>query len=248
MATKETDKQFQEIVEEAKQDEKILALWLDGSRGKGLTTKHSDYDAKIVVRDDDKASYTKKYKELKNPEIEIAVMTLNELQDHAIYGSDMAWDMYNFAHLTVLFDRTGKVQSIINSKSTLSEEERKVAVKKGLDGFINLVYRTEKNIRDGNTFAATLDAFEAIPLFLDAVFALEGKVRPYNKWLAWELKHYPLKNFSWKEGELCERLSEIVDKKRLHILHELFLETQPIFRKHGYNDEYNEWKGYYKVG
>lgn len=248
MATTKTDKRFQEIIEEIKQDQNILAFWLDGSRGKGMETKNSDYDARMIVKDNVIEMYKQKYQSKQNPEIELSVMTLYQLIEHAKYGTDMAWDRYNFAHLKVMFDRTGQIQKIVDSKSKLSKQEQDIIIKNALGAFINQVYRLEKNIRDGNFIAAKFEAIEAISFFLEAIFALEGKVRPYNKYLVWELDNFPLNKFPWKKGKLIEKLMLLIEKDQLHILHEFFVTIRPIFRKEGYNKEFDEWKGYYKVG
>lgn len=61
-----------------------------------------------------------------------------------------------------------------------------------LDSFINFAYRALKSHRDGRGLEARLDAVESIAPFLDVVFALHGRVRPYNKYLEWELREHPL--------------------------------------------------------
>ena len=44
--------QFVRLVEEARHDPHIVALWLDGSRGKGVkVTEYSDYDVRMLVTD-----------------------------------------------------------------------------------------------------------------------------------------------------------------------------------------------------
>lgn len=248
MASVKTDKEYQEIVEKIKQDKNVLAFWLDGARGKGVVTKKSDYDGKMIVKNDVVRVYKKRYGSKQNPEIEISVMSVKELKEYAKYGSDLSWDRYNFAHLKVMFDRTGKIQKIIDGKSKLSKKEKDITIKNSLGAFINQVYRLEKDIRDKNLWAAKLEAIEAIPFFLEAIFALEGKVRPYNKHLSWELDNYPLNIFPWRKGELIRKLKSVIGKGQLHILHKLLVTIRPIFKSQGYKKEFDEWKGYYKVG
>ena len=52
---------FNEFVEEARKDPNIIGFFLSGSRGKGLATKYSDYDIKVVVKDEVAKLYKKKY-------------------------------------------------------------------------------------------------------------------------------------------------------------------------------------------
>ena len=55
-----------------------------------------------------------------------------------------------------------------------------------------LLYRSAKNARAGLELGALLDAQESIAYYLEFVFAAHGRVRPYNKWLEWELREHPL--------------------------------------------------------
>ncbi|MDO8571584.1 MAG: hypothetical protein Q7R79_02810 [bacterium] len=249
MATKTTEKEYKEMIVEITTDLNVLAFWLDGSHGKGAETKHSDYDGTMIVKDAVLNQYKKKYGSKRNPEIELKVLTLSQLKKYAEYGSGMEWDRYNFAHLTTEFDRTKKIQAIIDGKSTVPKNIRKKIISPALGAFINLAYRAEKNIRDGDSTAAQLDTIEAIPFFLDAIFTLEGRVRPYNKYLTWGLEKYPLTLFPWKKGQLIKKItSAIAGDGKSHALLDLLLAIRPIFKKAGYTVEFDEWKGYYKIG
>jgi len=150
MATKKTHKEYKEILNEIKKDHNVLAFWLDGSRGKGFVTQKSDYDGTMIVKDVVLNQYKKKYGSKRNPEIELKVLTLSQLKKYAEYGSGMEWDRYNFAHLVTEFDRTKKIQTIIDGKSTVPKNNCKKIISPALGAFINLAYRAEKNIRDGN--------------------------------------------------------------------------------------------------
>jgi hypothetical protein len=78
-----------------------------------------------------------------------------------------------------------------------------------LDGYINLYYRAAKNHRDGLRREAHLDAAESIPWFVDFLFTACGRVRPYNKWLPWELANHPLPD-PWSARETERRLEAIL--------------------------------------
>ena len=66
-----------------------------------------------------------------------------------------------------------------------------------LDGWVNFAYRALKSHRDGRPLEARLDAVESVPWLLDVVFTLAGRVRPYNKYLPWELRVHPLAVPEW---------------------------------------------------
>jgi len=62
---------------------------------------------------------------------------------------------------------------------------------------VNFAYRALKSDRDGRRLEARLDAVESVPWLLDVVFTLAGRVRPYNKYLPWELREHPLDVPEW---------------------------------------------------
>lgn len=61
-----------------------------------------------------------------------------------------------------------------------------------LDAWVNITYRALKDARAGRERAARLNGGEAVPMLLDVLFALEGRVRPYNTYLEWWLARHPL--------------------------------------------------------
>jgi predicted nucleotidyltransferase len=251
MASKKADEKYKKLVREFKKDPNVLAFWLSGSRGKGMITKASDYDCIIIVKDVAKEEYEKKYvKDFKDPEFDMFVRKVDELKKHALYGTDLAWDRFNYAYINILFDKTEKIQKIINAKTVVSKKEAGKIIKdeNGLDGFINQVYRAAKCKRDSNLIAAQLEAAEAIPCLLDCIFALEGRIKPYHKYLAWDMDCHPLKKLPWKADEFIKKLLKILKDGDEKTLLELFTKTRPIFIEAGYGAIYDSWKGKYKVG
>ena len=73
---------------------------------------------------------------------------------------------------------------------TVSEQDAVLAAR--LDGYVNFVYRAVKADREGRRLERRLDAAESLAWLLDVVFALSARVRPYNKYLAWELQEHLL--------------------------------------------------------
>ena len=57
---------------------------------------------------------------------------------------------------------------------------------------MNFAYRALKSHRDGRPLEARLDAAESLAWLLHVVFTLAGRLRPYNKYLPWELREHPL--------------------------------------------------------
>ena len=67
---------------------------------------------------------------------------------------------------------------------------------------MNFAYRALKSDRDGRTLESRLDANESLPWLLDVVFSMAGRVRPYNKYLPWELRTHPVEG--WPAEELLD--------------------------------------------
>jgi predicted nucleotidyltransferase len=239
---KPNEKLFNKILAEAKTDPNILAFWLDGSRGKGLVTKYSDYDCTLVVKDEVLAEYEKKYENLKEPGIDSNVRSISSFYNYAAWGSPTAWDRYNFAHLKPLVDKTGKIQKLFREKSVVPKNEIKNFIAGSLDHYINQVYRSLKNFRDGRVPAARLEAAEQIAPLLDALFALnDGRLKPYYKYLVWELEKFPLKKFPLSRKRFIEKLLTILETADVKTQQEIFLKTEKLFRQAGYATVFDGW-------
>lgn len=68
---------------------------------------------------------------------------------------------------------------------------------------------------------------------METLFALHGRVRPYNKYLRWELKQFPLGD-PWTAATLPERI--VADPGGL------FDDLEKDARKRGYGSEYDSWE------
>ncbi len=237
-----TQEQINQIFKEAKTDPNIFGLYFNGSRGKGLATEFSDYDVDMVVKDEAKAEYEKKYSNLGNPDIEINIMTLQELKDNAEFGSDSFWNRYSFAHIKVDLDKTGEIQKIIDTKSTIPTDRKESFVNSALDHYINQVYRSVKCFRDGNLKASHLEAAESMEPLLNAIFALEGRIRPYHKYLEWELTNYPLSKLPWDKDQFLDILLKIIQTADIKIQQETLKAVEGVFRTEGFNKVFDDWK------
>lgn len=107
----------------------------------------------------------------------------------------------------------GRVSDAVRQQATLSDQEiRDLLIGRSrLDEFINFTYRALKSHRDGRTEAARLDSAESVASMLDVVFALSTRVRPYNKYLAWELSEHPLPLAEWQDGRLLRRVKGLLE-------------------------------------
>ena len=86
--------QFAQLVEEARRDPHIVALWLDGSRGKGVkVTEHSDYDVRMIVTDGVLDVYQTKYEHLGHSGLDLSVMAFTDFVSYADFGTEEEWDV-----------------------------------------------------------------------------------------------------------------------------------------------------------
>jgi hypothetical protein len=175
-------------------DPSILGLVLSGSAARGTTTERSDVDV-FVVRDDDEDREKRATTAI--DEIPISLAGLERVDR---YGTGDWYFRWSFAYAQVLRDETGgRVTDAVRRQATVDDDEQRWVLvdRDRLDGYVNFVYRALKSHRDGRLLEARLDAAESLPWLLDVVFALAGRLRPYNKYLSWELREHPLACPAW---------------------------------------------------
>ncbi len=233
---------YNKILEEAKADEAILGFFLTAGRGKGMVTEKSDYDAFLIVRDDKAQEYKAKYEKQRIQSIfDLLVFSLAEFREYAKIGNAEEWDRYNFAHLKAQVDKDG-IQDLIDEKGKMPEEKIREVVESNLGGYFNLYYRSQKNYRDGNFLASHLDGAESMTYFLTALFAMNGRMRPYNKYLEWELKTFPLEKTTWKAEDLIMKINTIVSSGDMEAQDELFRKSRELFSANDFVQTIIDWK------
>lgn len=205
-------------------DPDVVGLVLTGSQARGMATGHSDADVYVVVHD-----YGGQWTATsRTPELDTIVISLADLAD----VSDR-WHRYTFRGADVLLDRLdGQVTQLVHAQATLLPTEADALVREQLDGYVNFIYRAAKSRRDGRDDLAGLDEIEAAPWLLWTLFALYGRVRPYNKYLRWELDTHPLPA-PWTADYLIEALTDRPST--------LFGQLEPVVRVKGFGDVLDAW-------
>jgi hypothetical protein len=230
---------YAELRDLAKRDPNVIGLFLGGSRGKRTATEHADYDVYLIVRKR-VGEYRRKFPFRHGEDPEITVFSLAEFRRHAAIGSDSEWNRYTFAHVVPELDRTGEIQELLDEKSSLPRDEARRIAADALDAYINQSYRSAKNVLDGDPFAGRLDALESLPYALTTLFALNQRVRPYNKYLRWELEHYPLPGDEWSAARLLPLLEAVAEgdptAQRL-----LFRQIEALARERGHSAVIDGW-------
>jgi hypothetical protein len=210
------------LLAEAREDENVVGLLVHGSRGRNLYVHEgSDWDVVVVVRE-----RTGRYdSEERGGELEASEVTsLADLPK---------WMLPAFTWTTPALDKTGAVAVQLAEVTRVDP----ATAAEPLDDYVNSYYRSAKNARAGLELAALLDAQESIPHYLDFVFVVHGRMRPYNKWLEWELREHPLP----VELDLG-RLERIALTAALDDQRSLFRETERLARELGHGATIDCWE------
>jgi Nucleotidyltransferase domain len=215
---------FDAFLAEAREDENVIGLVVFGSRGKGayVDDDRSDWDVFVVVREH---RGDRPFRH--GARIESVEVTLDELRNQP------AWQRYSLAWLRPQLDKTGEVAEALRDAVQVDP----ASAGEPLDGYVNMLFRSLKNARAGLPLAALLDAQESIPWFLEFVFAVHGRLRPYNKWLEWELEQHPLPFVL--SLERLERIARTADAGEQHAL---FREAETLAREHGLGAVIDGWE------
>ena len=210
------------LLEQARDDDNVVGIVVFGSRGKGaFVTDASDWDVFVVVHE-----HRGERPFVHGAELETIEVTLDELRNQP------AWNRYALTWLEPQLDKTGEVAMALRDAVRVDP----AFAAEPLDGYVNMLYRSLKNARSGLEPASLLDAQESIPWFLEFVFAVHGRLRPYNKWLAWELETHPL---PWNDLPRLERIARTgdLDEQRA-----LFRDAEAIAREHGHGRVIDGWE------
>ena len=120
-------------------------------------------------------------------------MSIDAFRRHGLRGDADAWNRPTFLRARVDLDRLdGEIAGLVAAKARLSPEEAHEIAAAALDDYINSMVRSLRNLEAGRDLAGRLDGIESIGPALTTAFALESRVRPFNKWLVHELAARPL--------------------------------------------------------
>jgi hypothetical protein len=221
---------FEELLDVARGRDDVIGLYIFGSRGRDLMIdERSDWDVCVVLRDDDaRRAFQTDFPYAHGSRVEIVTATLdgirNSRDEHARYAG---------AHARIDIDKTGgELTRAVADLESLPPGTRDPVVRDALDGYINQTYRS---LRYGTRF----DAAEAIPYALRTIFALEDRVRPYNKYLEWELRHHPLRD--WEADKLLPLLDRVFTGEPA-AQRELFNRIEPVARRERFGDVIDGWE------
>jgi hypothetical protein len=248
MTMRTPEEQFDRLLQEAPDDPAILGLVLTGSRGKGFGSAISDYDVIVVVRPEALPAYHARFYDDESWNgCDWWITSFPELEPvAATWGEPLAWEIlcnerYSFADVSVLLDKTGQLQQLVDDKGFIPEERRLPIVRTALGAYTNSLYRSLKCLRNGNGLGARLEAADAIGHALTANFALERRHRPYYGYLARELAARPLTSFPLAVDELLAMIDTILDPADAATQQRLLAIVDTLGRQAGCAEAFDEW-------
>lgn len=221
---------FDELLEVARSREDVVGLYIFGSRGRNfMVDERSDWDVCVVLVDAEaRVRFAREFPSAHGARVEIITTTLD-----AIRGNVSEHARYASAHADVVLDKTGgELTRVVAEQESLPVGSRDAVVREALDDYVNQTYRSLR-------YRTRLDAVEAIPHALRTIFALNGRVRPYNKYLEWELRHHPLDG--WSADELLPLLDRLLAGEP-EAQHELFNRVEEAARREGFGDVVDGWE------
>jgi hypothetical protein len=233
---------FTAFVQRATADPAVAGLVLTGSMARaGMATAHSDYDLYVILEDGAPSDLTG-LDGFRSTHLDLAVGPLAEWHTHALPGDATQWNRYSFVGAQVVLDRRdGEITSLVERKASLSPEEADEKLGQHLDAYINSLYRSLKSHRDGRPLAARLDATESIPYLLTVIFTLHHRVRPYNKYLQWDLETHPLSAPRWAPGHLIPQLEAILTTGDPTTQQAIFADVEAAARTAGHGATLDAW-------
>lgn len=219
-----------DLLEVARRREDVVGLYVFGSRGRDfMVDERSDWDVCVVLAGrSEQAAFDREFPYVHGARVEIASATLDELR-----AASSEHGRYAAAHARVVVDKTGgELARVVAEMESLPPGTRDAVVREALDAYVNQTYRSLR-------YSTRLDAVEAVPHALRAVFALAGRVRPYNKYLEWELREHPLEG--WSAEELLPLLDRVLAGEAA-AQHELFRLVEAQARREGFGDVVDGWE------
>jgi predicted nucleotidyltransferase len=234
--------EYGRLLERVRADPAVVGIVVFGSRAVGADlTPGSDVDCFVVVdgSDDEARRWSTTY----GAPVEVWPITLEAFRRHALPGDEAAWNRAAFIRARVDFDRlAGEITAIVDRKRRLTPDEAKAIVEANLDDAINSIYRALKSAEAGRVREARLDAIEAIAPLLTTVFALEGRVRPFNRWLGRELAMAPLAMPAL--ADLLVRIDALAGDATPDAIRSAFRMLDAAARDAGYGAIVDTWEPY----
>lgn len=196
-------------------------------------TPKSDYDLYIVLREP-----SDRYPFTYGARIEMIAQPLDEFRHHGLPGSESEWNRPTFLHVRVEIDKLdGEIHRLVADKARLAPDEARKVASAALDDYVNSLYRSLRNDAAGRALAARLDALESIEPLLVTLFAFDGRVRPFNKWLEYDVQRQPL-----SFPDVVERMESLARRPTAAAQRRLFRDVERLARDRGFAPVIDSWE------
>lgn len=210
-------------------DDNVHAVLLTGSFAHEMATDACDLDLRVVLERPDEAWRTGQY-----GRVDLRVDDRRFFARAPGHPSTW-WDRYRIARGRILLDRTdGAFTRDLGAWGRLTPAERLDAIDYYLDPYLTYSQRSLHEAQVGEASAARWDALEAMPWALRLVFAVHWRVRPINRYLAWELDRHPLGEPGWDSAWLLEIVDAALRDGSVAAQRELFGRLEPALREAGF--------------
>jgi hypothetical protein len=157
--------------------------------------------------------------------------------------SPMAWDRPSYLHAVLVFDKLdGRIGEALAALGRLSPEDAERTGAAALDDYVNSYYRSLKNAAIGLDAEAHLDAIESIGPLLTTLFAIQRRVRPFNRHLGWELAQRPLGPGWLAADQLLPRLRSLAGSGETEVQAALFRDVEALAREHDLGAVIDGWQ------
>jgi hypothetical protein len=239
------DPEYEAAVARAAADPDVLGAILVGSRAIGppFLRDGSDWDLRLVVTDASGEATLERLGTPHGSRVEVALLRLASFEGMTQPDSSRAWDRPSYVHTVLELDKLdGRIASILAAVARRAPEEAHRVAADAFDDYVNAYYRSLKNAAIGLGAEAHLDAIESIGPLLTTLFAIRGRVRPFNRHLGWELEHEALGDGWLAADQLLPRLRSVAASGDMTIQTGLFRDVEALARAQGLGAAVDSWE------
>lgn len=237
------------FLELLKSKKEVSAILLLGGMGNQCNIhpldKYSDVDISIVIENGEMPDWLPDFSFYLwgNGAVTDILVNVYQCTQEMLLDDDILWDMgkceaYNYAK--IYYDKNGDVDRIIKNKIAQSDKrkERLIGNIHKIDRFIHK--NPAKMIFRGQLLAAHLIINEAVKMYIESLFLVNGKYVPHLKWQENDLKY-----LEWLPSECIHKLKEIMTirefaeddiYRRVKTFDELYFELKELYH-HRYSDD-----------
>lgn len=240
-----TDAAYRDAIARAEADPQVLGAVLVGSRvfGAPMLRDGSDWDVRLIVPDEALEAVVARLGTGHGSPVELAIFRESTFASIGQPGGLAAWDRPSYIRAVLIFDKLdGAIAAQLEALGRLAPGEARSLAATSLDDYVNAYFRSLKNAAVGLAFGAHLDATESIGPLLATLFAIRGRVRPFNRQLEWELEHEPLGGGWLATAALLPRIQGIVQAGTIEDQAALFRDVEALARERGFGDVIDGWE------